>query len=541
MIKIFKNNKVFILSSIILSLLITISVDFVENKHFSILNSGFWIKFLVFTFLFLGIFLIINCLDNKLLKKINIKNNEYTEKELTYYFILNSIFLFCILIFAYLALYPGYFTYDAPSQILQVFYYNKLDAHQPVIHTLLLCGCISLGINWLGSTNLGLAIYTLIQMMIVILSFSYMFVKLLSFKGNKWIVIISELIIVLNPVFQIFVMTSTKDVIFSALFIVWIINVLEMYENKESFFTSIRKNIFYIINTILMCLFRKQGIYIVFFIGLIQCFKFKEYKKRFISLFVIILVMYNLIIGPISTSLGISISPVKEMLSVPLQQIARVINEDGNINDKQKSIFFKYVSEENTKKYIPYISDPIKDSLNEVYFNNHIKDFFKLYIDIGINNLSTYIDSFLYGIVGYFSPIEDVENDYIGIFEFFNSKVYRSFAMPYIKEGAVLEDSKFIEYKVYLEEVRSTLLSNVPIVSFWCNTSFSFWITAISTVIIINKKNKKYIIVPVILILFYSILALGPVCCIRYILPVMFVVPIMISLAFKNNEIKNYK
>ena len=138
-------------------------------------------------------------------------------------------------------------------------------------------------------------------MMIVILSLSYIFIKLLEFNVNKYVIIISEALIIINPVFQIFVMTSTKDVIFSSLFIIWIIHVVEMYESGEKFFASVSKNIFYVINVILMCLFRKQGIYVVFCVGLVQCFTMKKYFKKYLCSFICIIAIFNFIIG-ISTS-----------------------------------------------------------------------------------------------------------------------------------------------------------------------------------------------------------------------------------------------
>lgn len=539
--KIIKENKVFILSSLILSLLLTISVDFVDKKHFSIVNIGFWCKYIIFTGIFVFLFILINYLDNKIIKKINVKKDEeYSKEDIIKIFLINSMILFAILWIVYLALYPGHFSYDAPRQLLQVFHYKELNAHQPVIHTLLLSFCISIGNKFFYGTNCGLAIYTFIQMMIVILSFSYIVIKLLKFNVNKYVIIISEALIVLNPVFQIFVMTSTKDTIFSSLFIIWIIHVIEMYESGDEFFSSLGKIVFYIINTILMCLFRKQGIFVVFFIGLIQCITLKKYFKKYICSYLCVIIIFNIIIGPVSSWFGIIKSPIREILSVPLQQIARVIDEDGNITDEQKEIFYKFVSEDDTKKYIPYISDPVKDNMNESYFKSHIKDFMKLYINLGINNFSTYVDSFLYGIVGYMSPIEDKDNDYIGIFNFFSSEFYEVFKLPYIKEGAVYEESKFEGYKSYLYNVRKTLLADIPIISFWCNTSFSFWIFAVCTVIIIYKKNYKYLIVSAIALIFGGILALGPVACIRYILPIMFAVPIMISLASKDG-IENVK
>ena len=536
--KIIKENKVFILSSFILSLLLTASVDFVETKHFSVLNFDFWFKYIIFTCGFIFLFSLIKYIDNKIVKKINMKKDEkYSKENLIKIFLINSIILFAIFWMAYIALYPGYFSYDAPGQIIQVFHYKELNAHQPVIHTLLLSVCIAIGNKFFWGTNCGLAIYTFIQMMIVILSLSYIFIKLLEFNVNKYVIIISEALIIINPVFQIFVMTSTKDVIFSSLFIIWIIHVVEMYESGEKFFASVSKNIFYVINVILMCLFRKQGIYVVFCVGLVQCFTMKKYFKKYLCSFICIIAIFNFIIGPVSSWLGIVESPVKEILSVPLQQMSRVINENGNITDEQKEMFYKFVPKNKVKNYIPYISDPIKDNMNEIYFKLHIKDFIKLYIDLGIKNFSIYVDSFLYGIVGYVAPVEDEENIYIGIFEFIGPELYEVFGLPYIKEGAVFEETKFEGYKNYLYHVRETLLVDIPIISFWCNTSFSFWIFAVCTIIIIYKKNYKYLIVSLIALIFGGILALGPVCCIRYIIPIKYAIPIIISLATKNNNV----
>ena len=532
--KIIKENKVFILSSLILSLLLTVSVEFVKNKHFSVLDVNLWINFILFFIMFILVFLLIKLIDNKIVKKIN-NQCEYTKDELIKYFLGNIIVLFCILWFVYLALYPGYYSYDAPRQLIQFFSDNQLSAHHPVIHTLLLSACVFIGNKFFYGTNCGIAIYTYIQMIIVIISLSYMFVKLLKFKVNKYIVIFSEALIVLNPVFQIFVMTTTKDVIFSALFIIWIIHIIERYEDEEKFFSSFGKICFYIINVIFMCLFRKQGIYIVGCVGIIQCFISKRYLKKNICLLVGIVSIFYFIIGPVSSWCGIIKSPIKEMLSVPLQQIARVINENGNITDEEKEIFYNIVSEENVNKYIPYISDPVKDNMNELYFKSHLKDFIKLYINIGVKNFSIYIDSFLYGIVGYVSPIEDVDNGYIGIFGFMSSYMFEIFDLPYIKEARVYSDTKFASYKYYLYDVRENMLADVPIISFWCNTSFSFWMFAISTVFIIYKKNYKYLIVSLIACVFLGILALGPVCCIRYVLPILSAVPIIISLSTKDS------
>ena len=57
---------------------------------------------------------------------------------------------------------PGAFAYDAPFQLRQVFT-GAYSSHHPLLHTLLLGGCVALG-RALGCINAGAALYTMVQM-----------------------------------------------------------------------------------------------------------------------------------------------------------------------------------------------------------------------------------------------------------------------------------------------------------------------------------------------------------------------------------------
>ena len=59
--------------------------------------------------------------------------------------------------------------------------------HHPVLHTLLLSGCMEVGINLFNSYYFGFFIYTIIQTIVLALVLSYSFVLLKKWKAVKWV------------------------------------------------------------------------------------------------------------------------------------------------------------------------------------------------------------------------------------------------------------------------------------------------------------------------------------------------------------------
>ena len=85
------------------------------------------------------------------------------EKRGAFYFA-GMIFLLYIPVF--LAVYPGFFVYDAQDELLQVMTRN-FTTHHPLVHVLALGGMIQLVHKLTGSYNMGIACYTLFQMAVL--------------------------------------------------------------------------------------------------------------------------------------------------------------------------------------------------------------------------------------------------------------------------------------------------------------------------------------------------------------------------------------
>ena len=81
-------------------------------------------------------------------------------------FFLTAVAIFLCYVPVFLAVYPGFFVYDAQDELMQVITRN-FSTHHPLLHVLLLGGIIPLVYKITGSYNLGIACYTLFQMAVL--------------------------------------------------------------------------------------------------------------------------------------------------------------------------------------------------------------------------------------------------------------------------------------------------------------------------------------------------------------------------------------
>ncbi len=296
------------------------------------------------------------------------------------------IFLVMLLFWipVFLAVYPGYFSYDAGSQYLQ--YANGyIMSWHPVMHTLITGFFVDNIGHFFGSENVGIALYIALQMILCSACFTYCIYFLDKYKVSSVVKGIGILYYTFFPVIVMYVLCSTRDTIFTVMVLFSIIFMTEALIDKEEFLKSKFLQFRFILVTFLALIFRNNGIYayIPFFIIFILAFR----KKEIIISVTIILLLYAEVIGTVYSLLGVynRVTRRAEAFSVPLQQIARVYNyNNGSLTEEEKNKIYLYTDDETLKKYRPEISDPVKDFIN--FDNIGYIDFFKLWFEIGIKN-----------------------------------------------------------------------------------------------------------------------------------------------------------
>jgi len=207
--------------------------------------------------------------------------------------------IICCWLIYIVAFYPLILSRDPSFQIKQYFnvhtkysdYAIQLDpnvhltAHHPVVHTLLLGGCIEIG-RFFGSDNFGLFIYAMIQVFILALAFAASISYLYKHHKSIHFSFLLLLIYCFVPVFPFYAMSAVKDTIYTALIIFYVLFLFDFIEDKNKILWW--KKILFFLLSLLVFLFRNNGIYVIFF-SMIPLIFYR--KKEFLSLGIIFIMV----------------------------------------------------------------------------------------------------------------------------------------------------------------------------------------------------------------------------------------------------------
>ena len=258
-------------------------------------------------------------------------------------FLLTWFVIFLCWIPVFLAFYPGAFVYDAQDEYVQVAA-REFTTHHPLLHVLMLGGSVCFGNKFLGSYNAGIAIYTLLQMLVLSGVFAYTVSYLRRHFSNKWCMGIT-LVYGLFPVFPMYAVCSAKDTLFNAAFLVMIVQMFQMCEplcviatdSEKATGESTRKQlpwkwadvILFVASSAFMMLLRNNGV--IAYAALLLCVVVTaiiKYKKTkffvcFAACMLISLVLYKGMDATLTFVLQADDSESQEILTVPIQQLAR--------------------------------------------------------------------------------------------------------------------------------------------------------------------------------------------------------------------------
>lgn len=320
---------------------------------------------------------------------------------------------------ALLSIWPGVFSYDAYDEWQQIVN-GAITAHHPVLHVVALGGLVE-GIHTLtGSYNLGIATYTILQMVILANIFSVS-IRLMQREQKvrsvwQWFAL---LFFCLSPVVQLFSICATKDILFAGAQLLFFQYALIFYQNPESIFANKKYLVGLGLSAFFTMTLRNNGLYIVLIVGilmLIRCFrKYRANFKKFAVLCLVVIAAYGIYVGPIYNILDVQKGGVQEMLSVPLQQMARVYRyEYDSLEQEDLELLYEIVPQENIESYRPTVADFVKSGFNQSAFKEHKLEFFKLWIKWGVKHPLTYVNAFLVNTVDGWYPkavIDGYRND----------------------------------------------------------------------------------------------------------------------------------
>lgn len=304
----------------------------------------------------------------------------------------------------FLIFYPGNLSNDSFSTLYQLSGAAPLSNHHPIMFTLFVGAVYKVGLLF-GNREVGVACYSIVQMLLLasILGFNiYWFAK----KGvHRFVLLLITLFFSLNPVIAMYAITMWKDVLFGGWLLLLVMFLFDAVQSGGALLISKKGMRGLAVLSFLVAFGRNNGIYIMLAVFVVLLVVYKMYFKKLLPLFTVVLVVIQVIQGPLYSALHINRSEFAESIAIPLQQIGYTEKYGGQITPEQEEFLYLLMPRETMEAaYAPYTADSIK--FNTAFDNGFLEEnktaFFKVWLQVLTKNVTPYVKAYLMETLGYY-------------------------------------------------------------------------------------------------------------------------------------------
>lgn len=445
-------------------------------------------------------------------------------------------FLLIVILWApyFIVHFPGSVPYDGYRQINMYYGIEPISNHHPWVLTKFIGFIMEIGRGI--SDNFG--VFLVVATMFLIEAFCYSTVcsKIKKWGAPVWFNISSVLFFGILPVFGAYAQVVMKDGIFSALFALFMvlyadccIASLRGEDNRKIYLHIIK---LFIVGLI-VCLARNNGVYMVLPADLLLLvFLCRGKKKYALILTVCAMLSYYGINNVVGTSIGVATGSKKEMLSIPFQQTARYLKEypDDVAEEEEQAIRGILDYDILAERYMPEISDHVKDTYRNSSTSEERADYFKAWFQMFLRHPKVYFEATFHNTYGYYYPFHNCSA--LGAYQF------------YI-QGAPLANGDFDIHYVFSEDVRYKMTDYaqawrwLPGLSQMINPGTYTWLLLIIAGYIIYRKRWKGLLLLIPPLLNVAVCIASPVNgYLRYAIPLIACTPILIYWGLEMGRMK---
>ena len=513
-IKLSKQNKILLT---IFSIVLSLTVVLANYSLFHTIVSHAY-RLIAIIEVFLGGFVVFReCIIA--LSEFNVKNNEVILRNKNLFFLsLWLIIIFVDLFIFYTAQYPGIFTPDSIGQVRQILT-GVYTNHHPFYHTMIIKIFIDIGLNVFNDINVGVALYSIFSIFVLATCIIYIVKTIYTITKNLNLTLIVYICYLVYPVNIKYSFYMGKDVFFGVAISVFVVTIYKILNNIGNYKVNL---LITFLSSLGVCLLRSNGlfVYVFSFIVFFILF-FKKYK--FINLIMVITILLSIILKyPVLSSLNVKQPDTIESLSIPAQQIARVIKDEKELTSDQKELLNKVIDIDKIPDYyVSFFSDPIKDLVrekgNQDYLKEHSKEYLNLYIQLGLKYPQKYIEAWVDQTRGYWNSgyafwrwADGVTNNDLGVYQTVNSKFFDSVLTLYLMEW-----------------------QGSPIFTFFLSIGFMVWllIMFVYKSALYKRKDLFFIMVPPLLVIATLLIATPLYAEFRYAYAVSLTLPFIIAMS----------
>lgn len=462
-------------------------------------------------------------------------NNLLKQKHLV---LVCALIIFLIWLIPLILIYPGSMSNDGWGQLKQFelafagghIHKYIISDHHPFIDTLIM-GAVITPFGQHHQWQLGFFTYVLLQGVLTSLAFGWT----IWFAKNR--LHLSEIVqrrllltYALWPVFATTVGSISKDTLFSWIFVLFMIIYADIIVTKGD---DLRKRSLFWSLLIIgagCILTKKLGIYIIAISLLVLCLVIKNNKKRMIGMSIIVLLIAEVVLHAGSNILGIVPGGKQEMFSMPFQQTARCVKDHPHSLSGQNRTEVNAILPVNgiAKRYNPSNADPVKGYKDRGTDSQCIA-YIKVWLKMGIHYPKSYFNATNAMLAGWFSmyeykPLVNMSN---------HNQLDSKMISPAVanRHGWAKKTGHFVE------SFYDDLYSFPPFTVFLSYAFYASILPMMITCLIFKNRVKRnwVFLIPMILSIVLGCW-LSPVSAqntegMRYLIPVIYILPLMLTIS----------
>lgn len=479
-----------------------------------------WMALLAFVFFEGAICLLFTLLEHSTVSKGKLCSRRWIG--------LTAVLLFLCWLPCLMAGYPGYYNYDAFSQIPQALYAEvPYSAHHPLIHTLIMGKIIAFGYHHGIDLNDGIFLYSIFQMCVCAIAFAYIIWYLL--KNTVKGAFTAFWYYAFFPPIAMFAMCTTKDVLFSVCLLLTEIFLYEMCRDIPCFFSSKWKICRFVGIAFLMCMLRKNGVYAFLCLMPFVMWFSRKHCKRIALLFIGTTLLYVLANNGLMWILNAEKGSAKEMLSVPMQQIARVYHDYGEeaFTAQELDLIYQGIEKDQLLDYNPFLSDHIKNWIDFQVILEDKSSYLSLWVEKAVHYPKSYISAFLDNTYQAWYPGTSIYSE---------QEEHTSYFEMVMWAGGERDSKAPCLLEFYRKIAEDFYYQKLPGVRLLFSIGAMFWVMLFVLAFAIYQQNRPLIITMLLVLLYCLTLFLGPVSLVRYYLVLFYGFPVNICYLFSQKE-----
>lgn len=266
--------------------------------------------------------------------------------------------------------YPAAMNWDTAMQIEQAIGTMPYDGNHPPVSTVIVGAAVHLGVM-IGSLNLGLFSYVLVQSLMGAAIVGYAQSVLFMLRAPRWLRLLTLLTCAVSPCYADNVTVILKDIPYSFGAMLLACELVRLCVLRQDGYVRSRGfALRFMLACLLMTLFRNNGFGIIIPIVLLLVAGLLRKKTASLRVFAALLapIVLALLIGAfVRTAFDVQSGSIREGLSLPFQQTARFVKlHKDEIPPEEAAVINEVLDYENLPAlYDQYISDQVKATIRE--------------------------------------------------------------------------------------------------------------------------------------------------------------------------------